>query len=1425
MRRDDDVTSVEGTVSRIPEGTDRGMVTFDLVSESDYVASDINYAFGLPTQGGAFSDVTEALDLELDPVIQGDRLAADGAWHVAAEAYAVAVARDPERNDIRIQLAHALKESGNLEAAERVYREVIRIDENEFETMVHLAHLLKNIGKFREAIDLFYIIDRNGLYSVESEISYLETLLSLQSVVAEENDDLVAADFVAKGNRARGAGWWEDAAIAYRAALSAEAEQPAIWVQLGHALKESGCAVDAAAAYRQALAHEPDNQETELHLAHLLKSEEQFADALQLFERLHASGAYDVGADIAYIRQRMEESADSSVTKSPDELPPAVENDTAAAYIRRGNELRDAGEWEDAAQAYNAALAREPGRAPIWTQLGHCLKEVGRILQAELAYRKARSLDPDGDAGLHLAHLFKMQGKLGDALELFETLQEAGLFDVDDEIRGLEAALAQAEDGDVGDVDGSEERRVEGGSDEDEGTDWISIADRHRAAQQWEDAGTCYRRALDRQPQLGHIWVQYGHCLKEGGQRDAAVAAYRAACALDEQDADPWLHLGFLLKSLGRRDEAIAAFRKLVALSDQPHIREEIRTLEERGVGEIVIGGSADIIQVVSPASAAASTAHASERPSVYTYRIERADERGVRGWVVLPDAPDTTVEIDILIGSVHYARTLNTISRADLRQAGVTGGRGGFQIMFAPELFDRGPVELSIGLPDGGRSHAVRIAAATQVPRRTPVRWDPGRTVSIIVPIHNAFDDVAECVKRLFTYTTAPARLILIDDASTDGRIIDLLRRVEAMDNVTVLRNERNRGFTYSVNRGIAYAARDDVVLLNSDARVTPRWLEGLLSAVAQDNGIGTVTAMSDRAGAFSAPDVGNDNCLPPGISEEEFARAFRRGSSNVSGSVSVPTGNGFCLYVRRALFDSVGLFDEMAFPRGYGEENEFCMRAVRAGWRHVIDDRTYVFHERGRSFGNEKDSLLEAGRAVVDRRYPEYARLISRFGTDPRLTLARFRARQAQSELALEGGRKHALFVLSTLSGGTPHTNQDLMKALSAQWACWVLVCDARVVTLSRLDGNGLAVVARHELVEPVEPITHVSFDYDRIVGGWLDLYEFDIVHIRHMGWHSLTLPRLARRSGAAVVMSLHDFHVVCPSIKLLDDSGAYCGGQCGSGEGDCAVELWPQDMMPRLKNGWVRYWRDRYAAALADCDAFVTTSPHARDTILRGLPALPKERFHVIPHGRDFPAFSSVVCPREGRDERVRILVPGNINQAKGRDVIMGLLERDTAGRLEFHIMGRHQFLSDHPRLIVHGPYHREEFAVLAEKIAPDVGAVFSIWDETWCHTLTELWAVGLPVIVLDYPTVAGRVRESGAGWVYSNDDLDTLYAAIISDLFDRQGIDKRYRAVAHWQETAAKEETAFIMSLRYQQVYGSAMERRAAESLVFRAPEAI
>jgi hypothetical protein len=85
--------------------------------------------------------------------------------------------------------------------------------------------------------------------------------------------------------------------------------------------------------------------------------------------------------------------------------------------------------------------------------------------------------------------------------------------------------------------------------------------------------------------------------------------------------------------------------------------------------------------------------------------------------------------------------------------------------------------------------------------------------------------------------------------------------------------------------------------------------------------------------------------------------------------------------MYIRRACLAAVGLFDAERFGRGYGEENDFCMRAAGRGWRHILAGDVYVYHAGGASFAGEQGPLQSAAMAALLDHFPDYPQVIQAF------------------------------------------------------------------------------------------------------------------------------------------------------------------------------------------------------------------------------------------------------------------------------------------------------------------------------------------------------------------------------------------------------------------------------------------------------------
>ena len=584
--------------------------------------------------------------------------------------------------------------------------------------------------------------------------------------------------------------------------------------------------------------------------------------------------------------------------------------------------------------------------------------------------------------------------------------------------------------------------------------------------------------------------------------------------------------------------------------------------------------------------------------------------------------------------------------------------------------------------------------------------------SVTIVVPVYNAPKATRDCLRSVVAHTNPAVRVVVIDDCSPDPEVDRVMLELAGHTNIRIVRNPRNLGYTTTVNLGIHLAGRTDVVLLNSDTRVTPRWLDNLRLAAYSGEGVATATPFSDNAGAFSAPRVNEPNARPQGMSEDDYARCVTRVSERLY--PGTPTGNGFCMYIRRAAIDEVGDFDAVSFPRGYGEENDFCVRASRAGWTHVVDDATLIFHVRSASFGSEREALVREGRAIIEQRYPEYTAAVRAFLADPRLHRARSNVGQVVVRSAgASAVRPRVLFVISTTTGGTPQTNGDLMSALQDRYEPYLLVCDSRTVELYAVDGDGTRSLASVQLSKRILPFPHTSGEYDALVHGFLIEHSIELVHIRHIGWHSVNLPGMCKHLGIPVVFSFHDFYTICPTIKLLDENLVHCGGVCTSTRGRCRPELWHEDDMPSLKHNAVRSWQRMMRAMLGDCDLFVTTSQSALAQMLSKYREL-ADRCRVIPHGRD------LTCERLAPEEidhghPIRVLVPGNIGVPKGALLLEELIALDTGKQFEFHVLGRTS-IKDVRGLVLHGTYERDEFSERVRAINPTFGLILSIWPET-------------------------------------------------------------------------------------------------------------
>lgn len=251
---------------------------------------------------------------------------------------------------------------------------------------------------------------------------------------------------------------------------------------------------------------------------------------------------------------------------------------------------------------------------------------------------------------------------------------------------------------------------------------------------------------------------------------------------------------------------------------------------------------------------------------------------------------------------------------------------------------------------------------------------------IDVIIPVFRGLAQTRACVESVLREPQrASHEVVVIDDASPEPAIAAYLDELARGGRITLVRNAQNLGFVRSVNHGMSLHADRDVVLLNSDTKVANDWLDRLHACAHGAADIATVTPFSNNATICSYPFEGWSGVLPGTLGLAALDRLFA--ATNAGRTVDLPTAVGFCMYIRRDALDQLGMFDATRFGRGYGEENDFCMRALKAGRRNVLAADVFVFHEGAVSFSEERHALTRAATQALLEVHPDYTRRVHEY------------------------------------------------------------------------------------------------------------------------------------------------------------------------------------------------------------------------------------------------------------------------------------------------------------------------------------------------------------------------------------------------------------------------------------------------------------
>lgn len=627
---------------------------------------------------------------------------------------------------------------------------------------------------------------------------------------------------------------------------------------------------------------------------------------------------------------------------------------------------------------------------------------------------------------------------------------------------------------------------------------------------------------------------------------------------------------------------------------------------------------------------------------------------------------------------------------------------------------------------------------------------------VDIIIPVYNAYEKLADCLESIEKWTDLQQhRLVLINDNSTDRRV---QKKLDSLSNthVMVIHNSENKGFAANVNIGIAQSATRDVILLNSDTVVTKGWVEKLYVCAYSDAQIATVTPLSNHATLCSVPDFCRKNKLPQGYSLDEYAALIERVSQKQY--PRIPTAHGFCMYVKREVITKIGGFDADTFERGYGEENDFCYRAIVAGYCHAMCDDTFIFHSGTESFTDaEKKRYIKAHEKVLEQRYPKLTREV-RVHCRNHPNAAVFENIRFWTEFERDREKKTILYLLHSdfrkdaddHTGGTQFHVKDLTQGLRARFRILVVARERSYLRLT-LYTKEQEFLFRCYIGPQSAYEQFRSGCLARLYGRILEIFRISCVHIHHTKGMSLEMYDEAASRGIPVIVTIHDYFYICPGMKLIDYKNQLCIGK--ENPEKCRVCLGAGSGIAQTAP-YMELWRKESRRALEMADVILTPTQSAAGIVKAYYPEIEK-KLYVVEHGVNLPAVNGR-CRKKQKKKSFHVAFLGGINTAKGYQYAKELICSKETG-IRWYLFGNFEQPDAVWRKNCHftdaGNYEREHLPVLMQKYGIDLVCILPICPETYSYTLSEALSCKLPVLATDIGALGERVRQMDCGWLVS------------------------------------------------------------------------